>query len=63
MGFFERMMFGVMGPPELGDVSAPVLPLAQRAKEMCSKCHRPVDDHEIVRDPGLTYSRCPPPLD
>ena len=60
-GRFERLMFSFMGPPQLGDVNAPARELAPRPVELCGKCRRPYDDHEVVRDPGLTYSRCPDP--
>ena len=58
---FERVLFSVMGPPQLGDLHAPTRELPPRPVELCSRCSEPYDDHEIVRDPGLTYSRCPEP--
>ena len=58
-GLLERFLFSFMGPPEIGDLTspprAPTGPVAR-----CSRCSRSYDDHEIVRDPGLTYTRCPP---
>jgi len=60
-GRFERFVFTFMGPPQLGDASAPVRELPPVAGPPCSKCGRPYDDHEIVRDPRLTYTRCPAP--
>lgn len=63
LGFLERMMFGVMGPPQLGDVDAPARELPARPVELCGKCKQPYSDHDIVRDPGLTYPLCPQPQD
>ena len=62
-GRLERLMFSFMGPPQLGDLNAPARELPARPVELCGKCRRPYDEHEVVRDPGLTYSRCPAPQD
>lgn len=57
-GWFERFLFSFMGPPQLGDPrtggSQP-----EPAAVPCPKCGVPYDEHEVVRDPGLTYTRCP----
>lgn len=58
-GRFERLLFSVMGPPELGDVNAPVGVPAARPVDTCPRCGQPRDDHEVVRSPRLTYTRCP----
>lgn len=58
-GLFERLLFRVMGPPQLGDVHAPMADLPPPPVTRCPQCRRPYDEHEVVRDPGLTYSRCP----
>ena len=58
---FERVLFSVMGPPQLGDVNAPVRQLPAVPAALCPKCGEPYDGHEVVRDPRLTYMRCPPP--
>ncbi len=55
----ERLLFSVMGPPQLGDLSAPVREPAARPVATCSRCGAPRDSHEVVRTPTLTYSRCP----
>ena len=57
-GFFERVLFSFMGPPQLGDVHAPVREVPQPVS-LCSKCSLPHGDHEVVRTPRLTYTRCP----
>ena len=59
-GRFERVLFSFMGPPQLGDVNAPAADLPARPVELCGKCGQAYDEHEIVRDPRLTYTRCPP---
>jgi hypothetical protein len=58
LGFFERSLFSVMGPPQLGDVHAPVPDLPVRPVELCPRCEQPRDEHEVVRTPRLTYTRC-----
>jgi len=57
---FERLLFTVMGPADRGDLSAPVRQSPARPPARCSQCSQPYEDHEIVRDPGLTFTRCPP---
>ena len=57
-GLFERVLFSFMGPPQLGDVSAPIREVEQPVT-LCSKCSLPHGDHEVVRTPRLTYTRCP----
>ena len=54
----ERSLFSVMGPPQLGDLNAPAREVT-RPVELCPKCRGPRDDHEVVRGPRLTYTRCP----
>jgi hypothetical protein len=56
---FERFLYSFMGPPELGDPTAPVSSAPAVPSPPCSRCGQPYDDHEIVRDPRLTYTRCP----
>ena len=58
---FERVLFSFMGPPQLGDLNAPVRPLPVGPVALCPTCGSPYDQHEIVRDPRLTYTRCPLP--
>ena len=56
---WERVLFSVMGPPQLGDAGAPAREVLPPPVAACPKCTRPYDVHEIVRDPRLTYTRCP----
>jgi hypothetical protein len=58
-GWVDRVLLSVMGPPQLGDVSAPLRELPPAPVELCPRCHQPRDDHEVVRSPTLTYTRCP----
>jgi len=60
-GWLERVMFSFMGPPQLGDVNAPVRELPAAPVALCPTCRAPYDEHDIVRDPGLTWTRCPSP--
>lgn len=59
-GRLESLLFSFMGPPQLGDANAPIRHVEQPVTT-CGTCGRPHDEHEIVRSPRLTYSRCPPP--
>lgn len=58
-GRWERLLFSVMGPPQLGDAGAPVREVAPPPVTACPTCRQPYDAHEIVRSPGLTWTRCP----
>ena len=59
LGLFERLMFSFMGPPQVGAGDGPARAVPERPVELCSRCGQPYDEHEVVRDPGLTYTRCP----
>ena len=56
---FERGLFSVMGPPQLGDLSAPARELPARPVDLCSRCGGDRDAHEVVRTASLTYTRGP----
>jgi hypothetical protein len=57
-GRWERIIFSFMGPPQLGDPTTPIRP-STRPAELCPKCGKPYDEHEVVRTSGFTYTRCP----
>ena len=61
LGPVQRFLFSFMGPPELGDPDEPHRPAAPGPVALCPKCRQPYDEHEVVRDPRLTYTRCPAP--
>ena len=55
----ERLLFSFMGPPQLGSGNAPAAsPRPAAPGATCAACGLAYDAHEVVRDPGLTYSRC-----
>lgn len=56
---WERVLFSVMGPPQLGHTGAPFREVTPPPVTACPKCAQPYDRHEIVRSPRLTYTRCP----
>lgn len=58
-GRLERVLFAFMGPPQLGDPSAPRTVPPDPAQALCHKCGQPWDGHEIVRTSSVTYARCP----
>ncbi len=58
-GRFERFLFSFMGPPQVGDVSAPVTVVADPAAALCHRCATPWEGHERVSTSSMTYTRCP----
>lgn len=58
---WERLVFTFMGPPQLGDGGGPAREVPPPPVTACPKCARPYDVHEVVRDPRLTWTRCPQP--
>ncbi len=58
-GRIERFLLSFMGPPAIGDPHAPVPAAATPPIARCSTCGQPYDEHQVVRDPDLTYTRCP----
>lgn len=61
-GLLERLLFRVMGPPELGDATAAPTTAADPGAQLCPRCRRPWDEHERVRTPTRGYMTCPPDL-
>ena len=61
LGLFERVLFSVMGPPQLGEDKAPEGYVPDAAADLCRKCGRPWDAHERVHTGTMTYRRCPAP--
>lgn len=60
-GRFERFLFSFMGPPQLGDVSAPTTVAPDPAADLCHRCATPWAGHERVQTSSMTYTRCPAP--
>lgn len=58
LGLLERILLTFMGPPQVGDANAPVA-LPARPARRCPRCGQPYEQHEVVRDARLTWSRCP----
>lgn len=56
-GRWHRMMMSIMGPAQIG----PFDEVVARAPDdrTCGRCGRLQSEHEVVRDPGLTWTRCP----
>lgn len=59
LGLFERLLFSVMGPPQVGDVNAPSTVQRDPAHDLCHKCQQPWSRHEVVRTASMTYAVCP----
>ena len=62
-GRLERLMFSFMGPPQVGDVNAPSLVVADPAAALCHRCGQPWERHERVHTGSMTYRPCPPAQD
>jgi len=62
-GPIERLLFTFLGPPQLGDLNAPVTARSDPAADLCPRCGRPWDAHEVVRTSTRTYLTCPPGQD
>jgi hypothetical protein len=58
-GWFERLLFTFMGPPQLGDISAPASAVPDAAVLACHRCRQAWTAHEVVRTSSRTYTRCP----
>ena len=55
-GRWHRFMLSIMGPAQVGpyETAAPVADTSA-----CTKCGTPWSEHEVVRTPTRSYSRCP----
>ena len=58
MSRWDRFLFRIMGPPDVGDPSTPTRTVPVRV-ETCPTCGQPRDTHEVVRTGRLTYTQCP----
>ena len=59
--WFERVLFSFMGPPQVGDPAAPRSTPVDPEAQLCHKCGRPWEEHEVVRTSRRTYLTCPAP--
>ena len=59
LGLFERILFSVMGPPQVGDVHAPSTLVPDPSADLCHRCGQPWEAHERVHTGSVTYRRCP----
>lgn len=57
-GRWHRMLMAVMGPADIAPGDAPLRVPVQR-HETCTQCHASIETHEVVREPDLTWLRCP----
>jgi hypothetical protein len=60
-GRFERVLFSFMGPPQLGDLTAPPTATADPAADLCPRCEAPWAAHTTVRTASRGYLTCPEP--
>ena len=58
-GLVERLLFSVMGPPQVGDAHAPSGYEPAPEANLCARCGRSYDEHERVHTGTMTYMRCP----
>ncbi len=59
LSWWERLMFSVMGPPELGEHRSPEGYQPDPAANECRKCGQSYDEHQRVNSGTFTYARCP----
>jgi hypothetical protein len=59
IGFFERLLFRFMGPPQLGDLNAPSSVAADPTADLCHRCGQAWDLHERIHTGSMTYRKCP----
>ena len=57
-GRWDRFLFRIMGPPDVGDLNAPPREVPVRV-DICPTCGQSRDTHEVVRTGRLTYTQCP----
>jgi hypothetical protein len=58
---FERGLFAIMGPPQLGEDKPREGYVPDAAADLCHKCDRPWDAHGRVHATNMTYRPCPAP--
>ena len=58
-GFFERIMFSFMGPPQIGENKVREGYVPDAAADLCPKCGQPWDAHQRVHTGTMTYRVCP----
>ena len=56
--WYEKLLFSVMGPPQLGDPDEPAAVPRDSAADRCHRCGAPWSDHERIAGP-VTHLRCP----
>jgi len=54
-----RYLFYFMGPPEVGDPSAPRTAPVSTVPQLCVSCGKPMTEHVIDRSHGKSATRCP----
>jgi hypothetical protein len=59
LAWWERIMFGFMGPAQIGDYKAPDGYVPDAAATLCHKCGQPWEAHERVHTGTMTYRKCP----
>jgi hypothetical protein len=62
-GLFERFLFSLMGPPEVGHDHVREGYVADAADDLGHKCAQPWTRHDRVHTGSMTYMRCPPSQD
>ena len=58
---FERALFSIMGPAQIGENKPPDGYVPDEAANYCRKCGQPWDEHRRVHSPNMTYAVCPAP--
>ena len=56
---FERALFSIMGPAQIGENKPPEGYLPDESANFCPKCGQPWDDHDRASSANMTYAVCP----
>jgi len=56
-GLWNRFAWSIAGPPQLGDLRAPIRPSAPDT-DICRRCGEPLVEHEAVHAKGNSLLKC-----
>jgi hypothetical protein len=60
-GWWERLLFAVMGPAQIGDINGPSTLSEDPSRDLCRKCGQRWDLHTVIRPSNVTLAVCPEP--
>lgn len=57
---FEKALFSIMGPAQIGEDRPPDGYVPDETAELCDRCGQRWDRHERRSSSNMTYTVCPP---